>query len=144
MRLPASNKKIVCFSRWNRKPYAIFASLKICVVIGHLRKNTADSSLTKTGKMGFILYGDRQSPVGGNVPGEDDSGPPLLPPLGTLRAFQRIGLLCMQSVEGCGRSEACFVPSGLHRNLKLQKGRMGRCFSSVLSAFYINKIYADR
>jgi hypothetical protein len=78
IRFSASERKAVRFSRWSRKPYAIFLSLKICVVIGRLRKEVADSSLSKTGKLGFILYGAGQSPYRANEEEERDSGPPLL------------------------------------------------------------------
>lgn len=67
----------VRFTRWSRKPYAIFLSLKVCVTIGRLRKSVADSSLCKTGKLGLFLYCTRKTPMCPFMEEERNSGPPL-------------------------------------------------------------------
>lgn len=56
MNKPCGNSCFVCFRRWSRKAYAIFSSLKICVVIGHLGNKVADCSLSKLGKSGYYQY----------------------------------------------------------------------------------------
>lgn len=50
MKLPTPHSPTARFCRWSRKPYAIFASLRLHVVIGKLRQSAADASLCKIGK----------------------------------------------------------------------------------------------
>ncbi len=47
MRKRTNIKSIIRFRRWSRKKYAAFVSMGRCVTIGCLRKNVADSSLSK-------------------------------------------------------------------------------------------------
>ncbi len=46
---------ILCFSRWNRKGYAIFASLGRNVRIGRLAIHICEMSLQKSSKKGVIV-----------------------------------------------------------------------------------------
>jgi len=43
----SQNKNLIRFRRWSRANYAIFVSLSVCVSIGQLSANVADSSLKK-------------------------------------------------------------------------------------------------
>ena len=63
------------FRRWSRKAYATFISIGRCVSIGCLRKNVADSSLSKQKKVSSILSvyvnnGSSSSILYGNDDGE--------------------------------------------------------------------------
>ena len=55
------------FRRWSRKAYAAFASIGRCVTIGCLRKNVADSSLSKQKAAGLPDMPDAGKRVPGGV-----------------------------------------------------------------------------
>ena len=68
------------FRRWSRKAYAAFASIGRCVTIGCLRKNVADSSLSKQKAAGTAGHAgcEEESAWKGETEGrETDIGIPL-------------------------------------------------------------------
>src|SRR5699024_9748787 len=68
------------FRRWSRKAYAAFASIGRCVTIGCLRKNVADSSLSKQKAAGTAGHAgcEEESAWKGETEGrETDTGIPL-------------------------------------------------------------------
>ena len=68
------------FRRWSRKAYAAFASIGRCVTIGCLRKNVADSSLSKqkaAGTAGHAGCGEESAWKGETEGRETDTGIPL-------------------------------------------------------------------
>lgn len=52
MKITTPIRHTLRFRRWSRKAYAAFASIGRCVSIGCLRKNVADSSLSKQKAVG--------------------------------------------------------------------------------------------
>lgn len=105
MKLPTPHSPTARFCRWSRKPYAIFASLRLHVVIGKLRQSAADASLCKIGKTNRLSLLVPK-------PGEDSapeyetdigSPPPAAPGQATLFALSAYTL--SSPAAACGEEE---------------------------------------
>lgn len=77
-------KKETCFRRWSRKAYAIFVSLGLCVTIGRLNIQVADSSLSKLKGKTSILPNVKEYFLLGATEDGPDTGPVSVLLLGIL------------------------------------------------------------
>lgn len=105
------------FRRWSRKSYAIFCSMGRCVVIGHLKNQIADSSLSKD----TFLKEDCKTIIRSLLPRETEEDPiPLsellaiiLPNAGTVETAPGILHIHMFITESAPRYRSC-ICNGEH------------------------------
>lgn len=96
-------KKEISFRCWSRKAYAVFASLGVCVTIGHLNIHVADSSLSKLKGKTSILPDVKEDSFLGDTEEEPDTGPVSIFLLGILgHEQQSVSILKGNHTSGVG------------------------------------------